>query len=379
MPASKPHAHYMEQALLQAQQARLSARPNPAVGCVIVRDGVIVAQGFTQPAGGPHAEVMALREAGSASVGATAYVTLEPCSHFGRTPPCSLGLIEAGISRLVYGCQDANPQVAGQGLAQLKTAGVEVVGPVMQAECEASNRAFLTHMRTKKPLVINKMAMSLDGRTAMQSGESQWITGAEARAQVHLLRAQSCAVITGIGSVLTDNPSMNCRADELAAAGVSAAAIEGLKQPLRVVVDSQLRMPVEAKLLQQSGAVLIATCVQDESRFTPLIKAGAQVWVGPANEQGHVDLAALLAELGRRQCHQVLVEAGAHLSGSFLAESLVDQLTIFMAPKLLGSKARPLFELPFEQMSQAYGLKIESMTSVGVDWRIEASPKGPDN
>ena len=160
MPASKPHAHYMEQALLQAQQARLSARPNPAVGCVIVRDGVIVAQGFTQPAGGPHAEVMALREAGSASVGATAYVTLEPCSHFGRTPPCSLGLIEAGISRLVYGCQDANPQVAGQGLAQLKTAGVEVVGPVMQAECEASNRAFLTHMRTKKPLVINKMAMS---------------------------------------------------------------------------------------------------------------------------------------------------------------------------------------------------------------------------
>ncbi|HCH32560.1 MAG TPA: bifunctional diaminohydroxyphosphoribosylaminopyrimidine deaminase/5-amino-6-(5-phosphoribosylamino)uracil reductase RibD [Oceanospirillaceae bacterium] len=379
MPAPEPHTHYMALALLQAQQAQLSARPNPAVGCVIVRDGAIVGQGFTQPAGGPHAEVMALRAAGTTSVGATAYVTLEPCSHYGHTPPCSKGLIEAGISRLVYGCQDANPQVAGQGLTQLQAAGIEVVGPVMQAECEASNRAFLTHMRTKKPFVINKMAMSLDGRTAMQSGESQWITGPEARAQVHLLRAQSCAVITGIGSVLIDDPSMNCRADELAAAGVSAAAIEGLKQPLRVVVDSQLRTPVAAKLLQQSGPVLIATCVQDESLIAPLVNAGAQVWTAPENQQGSVDLAALVDELGRRQCHQVLVEAGARLSGAFLTQSLVDQLTIFMAPKLLGSKARPLFELPLEQMSQAHGLKIESMTPVGVDWRIEASPKGPDN
>jgi len=379
MPASKPHAHYMALALLQAQQAQLSARPNPAVGCVMVRDGIIVGQGFTQPAGGSHAEVMALRAAGAASVGATAYVTLEPCSHYGRTPPCSLGLIEAGISRLVYGCQDANPQVAGQGLAQLQAAGIEVVGPVMEAECEASNRAFLTHMRTKKPFVINKMAMSLDGRTAMQSGESQWITGPEARAQVHLLRAQSCAVITGIGSVLVDDPSMNCRADELAAAGVSAAAIECLKQPLRVVVDSQLRTPVEAKLLQQSGPVLIATCVQDESLFAPLVNAGAQVWTAPKNQQGSVDLAALLDELARRQCHQVLVEAGARLSGAFLTQLLVDQLTIFMAPKLLGCTAKPLFDLPLEQMSHAYGLKIDSMTQVGVDWRIEASPKGPDN
>jgi diaminohydroxyphosphoribosylaminopyrimidine deaminase/5-amino-6-(5-phosphoribosylamino)uracil reductase len=379
MPASKPHAHYMALALLQAQQAQLSARPNPAVGCVIVHDGTVVGQGFTQPAGGPHAEVMALRVAGAASRGATAYVTLEPCSHYGRTPPCSLGLIEAGISRLVYGCQDANPQVAGQGLEQLEAAGVEVVGPVMEAECEASNRAFLTHMSTKKPWVINKMAMSLDGRTAMQSGESQWITGPEARAQVHLLRAQSCAVITGIGSVLIDDPSMNCRADELAAAGVSATAIKCLKQPLRVVVDSQLRTPVEAKLLQQSGPVLIATCVQDESLFAPLVNAGAEVWTAPENQQGSVDLAALLDELARRQCHQVLVEAGARLSGAFLTQSLVDQLIIFMAPKLLGCTARPLFELPFEQMSQAYGLKIDGMTQVGVDWCIEVSPKGPDN
>jgi len=233
------HDQFMALALKQASYGQLIARPNPAVGCVLVKDNKVVGAGFTQEAGGPHAEVMAMRAAGDLAVGSTAYVTLEPCSHYGRTPPCSLSLIEAGVSCLVYGCQDPNPQVSGQGLAQLRAANLEVVGPVMQAECEMSNVGFLQRMGTFKPYVINKMAMSLDGRTAMESGESQWITSAESRAQVHLLRAQSCAVITGIGSVLRDDPSMNVRADELVLAGVPQATIDRIQQPLRVVLDSQ--------------------------------------------------------------------------------------------------------------------------------------------
>jgi len=379
MAATEVHLHYMALALAQAQQAQLIARPNPAVGCVLIKDGLVVGAGYTQLAGGPHAEVMALRAAGASAMGATAYVTLEPCSHHGRTPPCSLGLIEAGISRLVFGCQDANPQVAGQGLAQLQAAGIEVIGPLMQTECERSNRGFLWRMASQKPYVVCKMAMSLDGRTAMDSGESQWITGPQARAQAHLMRAQSCAVITGIGSVLQDNPSMTCRDNELAAAGVNKATIELLKQPLRVVVDSQLRLPVEAKLLQQSGPVLVATCVADETLHAPLLAAGAEVLVCPADSQGHVQLTALLADLGKRQCNQVLVEAGARLAGAFLQQSLVHELTVFMAPKLLGSSAKPLFDLPLQQMTQAYGLKIDGVSAVGDDWRIDALLKGPDN
>jgi diaminohydroxyphosphoribosylaminopyrimidine deaminase/5-amino-6-(5-phosphoribosylamino)uracil reductase len=337
-----------------------------------------VGVGFTQQAGGPHAEVMAIRAAGDLAVGATAYVTLEPCSHYGRTAPCSLALIEAKVAVLVYGCQDPNPLVAGQGLDQLRAANVEVIGPVMQLECATSNRGFLQRMTTNKPYVINKMAMSLDGRTAMDSGESQWITGAEVRAQVHLLRAQSCAVITGIGSVLRDNPSMNVRSDELVLAGVPHSAIERLKQPLRVVLDSHLRMPATAKLLQQYGPVLVLTCVTDPLQHQALVNAGAEVQVCGADEHGKVDLIAVLSILGRRQCNQVLVEAGAALSGAFLQAGLTDHLVVYMAPKLLGSNAKALFNLPLEQMAQAYHLEIQSISQVGHDWRIDATPKGAD-
>ncbi|MDC9719995.1 MAG: bifunctional diaminohydroxyphosphoribosylaminopyrimidine deaminase/5-amino-6-(5-phosphoribosylamino)uracil reductase RibD [Gammaproteobacteria bacterium] len=371
------HKQYMTLALAQAQLARLSARPNPAVGCVLVTQGEVVGAGYTQPAGGPHAEVMAIRTAGAKAKGATAYVTLEPCSHYGRTPPCSLALIEAGISCVVFGCQDSNPSVAGQGLAALKAAGVSVIGPIMQAPCAHSNRGFLQRMATQKPLVINKMAMSLDGRTAMASGESQWITGAEARAQVHLLRAQSCAVVTGIGSVLQDNPSMDARAEELALAGQSIETITALKQPLRVVVDSQLRIPADAKLLQQAGHVLIATCVAQTHNHPSVIGSAAEVLVCPADSAGQVDLEFLLQELGKRQINQVLIEAGATLSGAFLQQGLTDELVIFMAPKLLGSSACGLFNLPLQKMSQAYNLKIRNITQIGQDWRIDASPDRP--
>ena len=373
------HDQFMALALEQASYGQLIARPNPAVGCVLVKDNKVVGAGFTQEAGGPHAEVMAMRAAGDLVVGSTAYVTLEPCSHYGRTPPCSLSLIKAGVSGLVYGCQDPNPQVAGQGLAQLRAANVEVVGPVMQAECEISNVGFLQRMGTHKPYVINKMAMSLDGRTAMESGESQWITGSESRAQVHLMRAQSCAVITGIGSVLRDDPSMNVRADELVLAGVPQVTIDRIKQPLRVVLDSQLRLPVSAKLLQQNGPVLVVTCVVDPKQHQRLVDAGIEVVVCAADDNGKVDLAAVLVLLGQRYCNQVLVEAGAGLSGAFLQAGLTDHLVVFMAPKLLGNKAKGLFDLPLDKMAQAYDLDIKQISQVGCDWRIDAAPKRPDS
>ena len=373
------HDQFMALALEQASYGQLIARPNPAVGCVLVKDNKVVGAGFTQEAGGPHAEVMAMRAAGDLVVGSTAYVTLEPCSHYGRTPPCSLSLIKAGVSGLVYGCQDPNPQVAGQGLAQLRAANVEVVGPVMQAECEMSNVGFLQRMGTHKPYVINKMAMSLDGRTAMESGESQWITGSESRAQVHLMRAQSCAVITGIGSVLRDDPSMNVRADELVLAGVPQVTIDRIKQPLRVVLDSQLRLPVSAKLLQQNGPVLVVTCVADPKQHQRLVDAGIEVVVCAADDNGKVDLAAVLVLLGQRYCNQVLVEAGAGLSGAFLQAGLTDHLVVFMAPKLLGNKAKGLFDLPLDKMAQAYDLDIKQISQVGCDWRIDAAPKRPDS
>ena len=373
------HDQFMALALEQASYGQLIARPNPAVGCVLVKDNKVVGAGFTQEAGGPHAEVMAMRAAGDLVVGSTAYVTLEPCSHYGRTPPCSLSLIKAGVSGLVYGCQDPNPQVAGQGLAQLRAANVEVVGPVMQAECEISNVGFLQRMGTHKPYVINKMAMSLDGRTAMESGESQWITGSESRAQVHLMRAQSCAVITGIGSVLRDDPSMNVRADELVLAGVPQVTIDRIKQPLRVVLDSQLRLPVSARLLQQNGPVLVVTCVADPKQHQRLVDAGIEVVVCAADDNGKVDLAAVLVLLGQRYCNQVLVEAGAGLSGAFLQAGLTDHLVVFMAPKLLGNKAKGLFDLPLDKMAQAYDLDIKQISQVGCDWRIDAAPKRPDS
>jgi len=379
MAIQSMHHEFMTLALEQASFGQLIARPNPAVGCVLVKSNQVVGTGYTQQVGGPHAEVMAIQAAGDLANGAIAYVTLEPCGHYGRTPPCSLALIEAGVSTLVYGCQDPNPLVAGQGLSQLRTANIEVIGPVLEAECRRSNRGFLQRMKTNKPNVINKLAMSLDGRTAMESGESQWITGPEARAQVHLLRAQSCAVITGIGSILRDNPSMNVRADELALAGVHQATIELIKQPLRVVLDSQLRLPTSAKILQQPGSVLVITCVADLQRHQALIDMGAELVVCAADDQGKVDLSAVLTLLGQRQCNQVLVEAGAGLSGAFLKAGLTHHLVVYLAPKLMGSEAKALFNLPLETMAQAVDVDIKGISQVGNDWRIDATPKRPDN
>jgi diaminohydroxyphosphoribosylaminopyrimidine deaminase/5-amino-6-(5-phosphoribosylamino)uracil reductase len=346
---------HMAQALRLAERGLYSTMPNPRVGCVLVRDGIVVGEGWHEYAGGPHAEVVALRAAGEKARGATAYVTLEPCCHHGRTPPCSEALLTAGVKRVVAAMQDPNPRVAGGGLQQLKAAGVEVASGLLAPEAERLNQGFLKRMREGRPFVRVKLAMSLDGRTAMASGESQWITGPAAREDVQRLRARSCAIVTGIGTVERDDPALTVR-------------IPGRRRPpLRVVVDSKLRLASGAKLLAEEGPVLIATATS--GRQAP---PGAEVVCLPGCD-GQVDLKALAGELARREVNEIMVEAGAVLSGAWLASGLVDELVVYMAPKLMGDGARGLFHLPgLDTMAQAIGLAIQEIRAVGPDWRITA-------
>lgn len=358
----------MARAINLAARGRYTARPNPCVGCVITQGEKIVGQGWHRKAGEPHAEVNALRDAGDQVAGVTAYVSLEPCSHFGRTPPCADALIAAGIARVVYGMQDPNPRVSGSGLEKLRAAGIVVDGPLCEAQAQALNRGFVKRQQTGMPRVTLKLAMSLDGRTAMASGESQWITGSAARADVQRLRARSDAVVTGIGSVLQDNPAMTVRAAELGLDTPVAEEIASL-QPLRVVVDSQLTTPHEAKLLQQPGSVVIASAV-------PGAIAGAEVLVLPSVDNPlRVDLTLLLKTLAERGCNDVLVECGATLAGAFVEAGLVDEIVVYMAATLMGSDARPLLSLPFQSMAQQKRLVITDIRAVGEDWRITAIPE----
>ncbi len=365
------HQDYMHLALDQARLAWGIAKPNPAVGCVLVRDGVLVGQGHTQEAGGPHAEIMALKDAGERARGATAYVTLEPCSHFGRTPPCSQGLIEAGVAAVVYGCQDPNPQVAGKGLQQLLAAGIDVIGPVLEDQCQAVNPGFMHFMATGKPYVFSKLACSLDGRTAMASGESQWITGPAARARVHLMRAQSCAVVTGLGSVLSDNPSMNSRNQELLSAGVPEEQSARIKQPLRVIIDAPLRTPLDCKLFTLPGPVLLLTTNADAQAHTAYQDKGVEVQVvetqvaGP--KAGKIQLQAAIDLLAQRGCQQIMLEAGASLNASFMREGLLDNLQVFVAPKFLGSTGLPLFNQAHEKLADAWQGEFQEFARIGED------------
>lgn len=368
------HDYYMGLALSQARLAWGIAKPNPAVGCVLVRDGKVIALGHTQEAGGPHAEVMALRAAGELAQGATAYVTLEPCAHQGRTPPCSQGLIEAGVARVVYGCEDPNPLVAGQGLQQLRDAGVQVEGPVMAAACAEMNLGFMHKMATGKPYVFAKLACSMDGRTAMASGESQWITGPDARAQVHLMRAQSCAVITGLGSMLEDDPCMNARAAELVQAGVPEAYLERIKQPLRVIIDSPLNTPIDAKLFEQAGPVLLLTNNPHSEAYVPYIEKGVEVQLLATESQGpkagKLNLQAVIELLAARGCQQIMLESGAGLNASFMRDGLLDNLQVFMAPKFLGASGLPLFKQVHEKLADAWQGQFGKVTKVGDDLLI---------
>ena len=362
---------FMAQALRLAERGLYTTMPNPRVGCVLVKNGRVLAEAWHERAGESHAEVRALAVAGDQAQGATAYVTLEPCSHQGLTGPCSEALVAAGVARVVFAMEDPNPLVAGRGLAQLRRAGILVQGPLLEDEARALNPGFVKRMECQLPLVRCKLGMSLDGRTAMATGESQWVTGKKARSDVQRLRARSCAIVTGINSIMQDNSALTVRVDELDLPNAHQAAA---RQPLRVVLDSHLRLSRSAKLLAQATPILLVHngAAENASRL--------QAW--PAHVEllalpdthGRIHLDRLLIELAKRQCNEVLVEAGATLSGSFLRRGLLDEVIIYMAPKLLGSNARPLFDLPLNTMSSALPLKITDMRAVGTDWRITAMP-----
>ncbi|MGQ7815864.1 bifunctional diaminohydroxyphosphoribosylaminopyrimidine deaminase/5-amino-6-(5-phosphoribosylamino)uracil reductase RibD [Metapseudomonas furukawaii] len=360
---------FMARALELARKGLYSTHPNPRVGCVIVRDGQVVGEGWHVRAGEPHAEVHALRQAGERARGATAYVTLEPCSHHGRTPPCADALVAAGVGRVVAAMQDPNPQVAGRGLKRLEDAGIAVSSGVLEAEAKALNAGFIKRMERGLPFVRVKLAMSLDGRTAMASGESQWITGPAARAAVQRLRARASVVLTGADTVLMDAARLTVRPDEL---GLDAelTALAASRPPLRVLVDGRLRVPSDVPFFQ-AGPALVATAL--EGREAP---AGHELIAVPGAD-GRVDLRRLLEALASRGVNEVLVEAGPRLAGAFAQAGLVDEYQIFFAGKFLGSGARPLLDWPLERMAEAPELSIVEVRAVGEDWRVIAVPRLP--
>jgi diaminohydroxyphosphoribosylaminopyrimidine deaminase/5-amino-6-(5-phosphoribosylamino)uracil reductase len=355
--SASDHA-FMARALQLAQHGLYSTTPNPRVGCVIVRNGIVIGEGWHERAGLPHAEAGALAAAAAGATGATAYVTLEPCSHFGRTPPCADALIAAGIARVVVAMPDPNPLVAGQGLARLSAAGIEVAGGLQEAAANELNIGFVSRMTRGRPWLRMKVAASLDGKTALNNGASQWITGPDARRDAHAWRARSCAVLTGVGTVRDDNPRLTVR------------DVPTTRQPLRVVVDSRLETPPDAAVLE-GGNVLIAAA-HDNERAAALRARGAEIVILP-NADGKVDLAELMRELGRRGINEVLAEAGTRLNGSLLSENCVDELLIYQAPILLGDSARGMFSLAeFTELSGARHLDIIERRMVGTDCRIRA-------
>lgn len=351
-------AVYMTLALELAKNGLYTTSPNPRVGCMLVKDGKIIAKGWHARAGQGHAEVEALKQAKDAE-GATAYVTLEPCSHHGKTPPCCDALIAAGIKRVVVAMQDPNPLVAGNGLKKLQAAGIEVVCGILENEAKALNRGFIKRMLTGKPFVRSKLAMSLDGRTALANGESKWITSAESRQNVQLLRAESCVILTGIDTVLADDPSLNVRLPE-----------EEVLQPVRVILDSQLRIPVTAKMATLPGESWILTCSENQQKQQAREQVGFKVFHLP-EKNGRVDLDSVFDFLGNQQINEVLVEAGAILNGALLEADLVDEWIVYMASCVLGDNGRGLFTLPnLQMMADKKVLQFKDMRRVGTDLKL---------
>ena len=364
----------MARALQLARRGKYSVMPNPHVGCVLVRDGHVIGEGFTQPAGGNHAEIEALRAAAghvNGASGATAYVTLEPCSHQGKTGPCADALIAAGVSRVVVALQDPNPLVGGQGLEKLRNAGIAVDCGLLESEARQVIPGFIARMSRGRGRVRAKLAMSLDGRTAMASGESQWITGPAARQDVQRLRAMSCAVVTGVGTVRSDDCALTVRPDELGM-DPAAAQLAVRRQPLRVALDSSLQTPAGAKILDGSAPTLLC---HDESLEVPAdIIASAVDRLPLARGDNGLDLQALMDYLSARQCNEILVESGPRLAGALLQAGLLDELIVYMAPTLMGDRARPLLQLPLDTMAQQVPLQIEDARRVGSDWRFTVIP-----
>ncbi len=351
---------FMARALRLAERGLTTTTPNPRVGCVLVKDGAVVGEGWHERAGEPHAEIHALNAACNLARGATAYVTLEPCSHHGRTPPCAEALIAAGVARVVAAMRDPNPQVAGQGLAQLNAAGIAVADGLLAHEARELNIGFVSRMERGRPWVRLKLAASLDGKTALNNGRSQWITGPEARRDGHAWRARACAILTGAGTVRDDDPRLTVR------------DVETFRQPLRVVVDSHFETPPTARILE-GGHTLLAAASEDAARIAALRADGAEVLVLP-NPQGKVDLPRLLRLLAERGVNELHVEAGHKLNGSLLREGLVDELLLYFAPTLIGS-GREMFPLPeIDDLAGRRDLKIVDLRRVGGDIRILARP-----
>ncbi|GAB7218256.1 bifunctional diaminohydroxyphosphoribosylaminopyrimidine deaminase/5-amino-6-(5-phosphoribosylamino)uracil reductase RibD [Vibrio comitans] len=348
----------MAKAIKLAEKGRFTTHPNPNVGCVITQGEDIVGHGYHIRAGGPHAEVHALRMAGDKAKGATAYVTLEPCSHYGRTPPCAEGLIKAGVSRVVCAMQDPNPQVSGNGITMLKEAGIEVQVGLLESEAERINRPFLKKMRSGLPWVQLKMAASLDGKTALSNGQSQWITSSQARADVQLYRAQSGAILSSSKTVIDDNASLNVRFSELSE-DIQSLYPEGeVRQPLRVILDRQQNLTPELRLFNTEGQVLVIS-EQENS------------------QEKYIDLPELLAKLAREHnINHIWVEAGATLAASFIEQQLVDELVVYLAPKIMGTDGRGLVNLlGLTHMDQTIDLNIEQLTQVGPDIKLVATFK----
>ena len=363
----------MTLALRLAERGLYTTHPNPRVGCVIVKDQKIIGQGAHLIAGEPHAEVYALHEAGADADGATAYVTLEPCSHHGRTPPCADALVKAGVARVVIAMLDPNPLVAGEGAKRLEAQGMQVEVGLMQKEAQALNPGFISRMVRKVPYVRSKIAASLDGKTALNNGKSQWITGDAARHDVQHWRAQSSAIITGVGTVLMDDPTMNVRLDNIS------------RQPLRIILDSHLRTPVPCKMLQsiEQAPVLIVYSENghdSQARVATLEAAGAQLLYLPATagsdkSVGQVDLNALLQYLAKAEINDVLLEAGQGLNGAFLKAGLIDEFIFYYAAQLMGSAARGMFGMPeLVDMQRATALQITDVRQFDQDIRIMAKP-----
>jgi len=366
-PFSPQDVAFMQLALNLAKQGEFTTTPNPSVGCVLVKDGKVVGKGFHAKAGEPHAEVMALREAVEKARGATAYVTLEPCSHFGRTPPCAKGLVEAGVSKVIAAMCDPNPQVAGKGLQILTDAGIESAVGLLEENAEQLNKGFLKRMRTGKPFVQLKLAMSIDGKTAMASGESKWITGAQARADVQQYRAKASAILSTSQTVLADDPSLNVRWEELPSDVKVSYAQEKLRQPVRVILDSSHKVRSDFKVFSTESPVwLVGEDDYSLTGFPPFTD-----YLKLDRNQGETRLQALMTELGKRQINTLWVEAGATLAGALIAENLVDELIIYMAPKLLGDQARDLCHLPnLTQLADAPLWQLQSCEPVGDDLKL---------
>jgi diaminohydroxyphosphoribosylaminopyrimidine deaminase/5-amino-6-(5-phosphoribosylamino)uracil reductase len=361
MTTSAADARFMARALQLARRGMFTTDPNPRVGCVIVKDGKIVGEGWHERAGEPHAEINALNQAGQMHAhSADVYLTLEPCCHHGRTPPCTQALIKAGVRRVVAAMRDPNPHVAGKGFRELEARGIRVDAGLMESEAQALNPGFASRMRHGRPFVRVKLAASFDGRTAMADGESKWITGESAREDVQKWRARSSAILTGVSTVLTDDPALNVRSLNIG------------RQPMRVVLDSHLRMPPTARMLRGDGKTLVVTATDDIKLIAALKRAGAEV-VALSTARKTVDMDALMKHLAGLEVNEILVEAGATLCGSLLHANLADELVLYYAPHLMGSHERGMFMLPpLTRMADRVNLEVTDIRSFGKDWRLIA-------